>query len=322
MKSPLRLIAMIMAVILIGGINRRIKAVAQASATNTTATQSCQANATIWSIALSPDNQYVLASWNGGESRLWDIKTGKVVRIWPQNGDEVTSVGFSPDGKSAFTASRGGVVIWDVGTGDKLKVFNLTADNIDGVDAAFVENGKQILIVESVNARLWDIATGNMVHFFQGFVDHEHGESFQISPDGNYMLLNDYDNVPSKGQNLWNIQMGELIHTFEYPTEEDFAPDGKSLIVSATDDAQKDELYLFDIATNKRLKTFPISTGLGAMFISPNGKYFVAARANDVELWDVARAVQLHTFHFVPYLSYTGLSLWPLRPVEGFVKQR
>jgi len=222
--------------------------------------QQCEAMATIRGFALSPDNQYMLASWNPGEANLWDIKTGNVVRTWTQPSDShaIHSVGFSPNGKFAFTAAATNVVVWDVATGSKQQILNLNAEFIDGVDATFVDDGRQIITGEIDGAKLWDVSTGNLVYFFPGVIDRGLGERLQISPDGNYLLLD--DDEPGKGQNLWNVKTRTIIHTFEYPAEEDFAPDNKTLLVSHLTDSHvpEGEMYLFDMAKSKKLKTFPI----------------------------------------------------------------
>jgi WD40 repeat protein len=297
MKMKPRLLLLI---IFVGIANLTFKVDATVSAKHSLA-QQCEANTNIRSIAFSPDNQYVLASWNLGESRLWDIKTGKVAKTWIQSSDShaIHSVGFSQDGKSAFTAAATNVVIWDVASGNKQQILNLNAEFIDGIDATFVDDGRQIITGEIDGARLWDVSTGNLVYFFPGSIDRGLGERLQISSDGNYLLLN--DDEPGKGQNLWNVKTRTIIHTFEYPTEEDFAPDNKTLIVSDSND----ELYLFNIPTNKKLKTFPTSTNLGEMVFSPDGKYFLAAHGlRDIELWDVKKSVRLHTFDLL-YVRYT-----------------
>ncbi len=305
LKRQLRSIVAIMIVLFIGSVERSIRADASEFTIDVVA-QGCEANTSIRGIAFSPDNQYVLTSWNLGESRLWDIKTGKAVKTWTQPPEQhaIDSVGFSPDGKSALTATDTNVTIWDVATGNKQQTLNLTADNRDGVDAIFAADGKQVITGESDGARVWDSSTGNLIYFFPGRVDREHGKRLQVSSDGTYLVLEDAK--PGVGVNLWNIPTRTKIRTFKFPADGAFAPDSKSLMVSNYANGQKDELYLLDISANQKLKDFPISTSLIKIVFSPDGRYFLGGHdVYDVELWDIRRTLRLHSFDFVPFLSYT-----------------
>jgi WD40 repeat protein len=79
-------------------------------------------------LALSPDGRFALTGDFGGNYKLWDIATGKMVR-WltvEEKGDATTllnirsDAAFSPDSRTAVIASRASVRLFDVSTGDEI----------------------------------------------------------------------------------------------------------------------------------------------------------------------------------------------------------
>ena len=71
----------------------------------------------VYSVAFSPDGQYLATATQAGVVRLWQAKTGQELRKWHAHEDNATSVAFSPDGR--YLASGGWdekVKVWDVQT--------------------------------------------------------------------------------------------------------------------------------------------------------------------------------------------------------------
>ena len=69
----------------------------------------------VYSVAFSPDGQYLATSTKDGFVRLWRAKTGQELRKWHAHEENATCVQFSPD--SRYLASGGWdekVKVWDV----------------------------------------------------------------------------------------------------------------------------------------------------------------------------------------------------------------
>lgn len=107
----------------------------------------------ILAIAISPDGKY-LAS--GGTTNklinIWDINTGKIIKVLKGHTSVIYSLEFSPDGSKLLSASG---LSDDLGTtDDKIKLWNINTGKVideikvkndEAYRAAFVGNGKHIV---------------------------------------------------------------------------------------------------------------------------------------------------------------------------------
>src|SRR5215475_8313842 len=58
------------------------------------------------SVAVAPDGKTALSgSWDN-TLRLWDLASGREIKVFVSHSAPVTSVAFSPDGKTALSGSR------------------------------------------------------------------------------------------------------------------------------------------------------------------------------------------------------------------------
>jgi WD40 repeat protein len=121
----------------------------------------------------------------------------------------------------------------------------------------------------------------------------------ELSPDGKYILASwDIRAI------LWNIQTGELIHSFDDGTGSlvrsvKFSPDGQTILTSS-----RDQATLWKTTTGNKLKSFTQDKALisdtnyvaiKAEF-TPDGKRILTASDNGIILWDVASGRKLHSF--------------------------
>jgi WD40 repeat protein len=74
------------------------------------------------SVALSPDGKTLASGSSDKTVRLWDIRTGKCLKILQGHIYWIRSVAFSPDGRTVASGSGDGAIKhWDVKTGECLK---------------------------------------------------------------------------------------------------------------------------------------------------------------------------------------------------------
>jgi len=71
--------------------------------------------ATIWAYAFSPDGKRALTGAEDKTVRLWDLDTGRCLRVLAGHTSRVFCVAWSADGRRAFSGdSRGGIWVWDL----------------------------------------------------------------------------------------------------------------------------------------------------------------------------------------------------------------
>jgi len=67
------------------------------------------------SAVFSPDGRYVAGSNGDGMARIWDARTGQLLRRIKSHGDKfIYNVAFMPNGKGLVTAGLNGSLYWDV----------------------------------------------------------------------------------------------------------------------------------------------------------------------------------------------------------------
>jgi WD40 repeat protein/class 3 adenylate cyclase len=142
-------------------------------------------------VAISPDDSSVLVNVpDDSYFRMWDIKSGGLLRIWPKNvGAVITGLSFSPDGKYVLSGDNDGKVqVWRVDSPQPLHIFShpgMVYIAIYSPDGKFIWTG-----CSDGKVRQWDAATGQLVRVLDG----PRGISWidDISPDGRQILI-EYD---------------------------------------------------------------------------------------------------------------------------------
>jgi hypothetical protein len=106
------------------------------------------------------------------------------VQIVPQLGhsDQVWSVAFAPDGKTALSGSHDNTLrLWDLATGREIKKFEGHLDLVSSV--AIAPDGKTALLDSwDHSLRLWDLASGREIRKFEGHSRVVNSVAF--APDG------------------------------------------------------------------------------------------------------------------------------------------
>ncbi|MBT6493402.1 MAG: hypothetical protein HOL01_02510, partial [Planctomycetaceae bacterium] len=157
-------------------------------------------------VAVSPDGKTLATSTadfrkrDPGEARLFDLESGKQLAVLPVvgNGERITKLDFSPDGKLlAAGTSRGFVRIWDV----KARQLVKSLQHATGVyRAVFLPDGKLMATCEyDGTVSLWNLSSSKRIATYAGHgspsAKDQRKSSYWVSssPDGTLLASAGHD---------------------------------------------------------------------------------------------------------------------------------
>jgi WD40 repeat protein len=173
-------------------------------------------------VAFSPAGQTLVTVGEDKTVRLWEVSTGQEIRRFkghtmsllpftqqeqtPANDTEFLificglgqlSAAFSPDGQTLATAGDDNIVrLWDVATGDSIRVFEGHKGGVCSV--AFSPDGQTLVTASTdYSVLVWDVATGQVIRRLDGHTAQVLSATF--SPDGQTILTTSAD----KTARLW-----------------------------------------------------------------------------------------------------------------------
>lgn len=108
----------------------------------------------------SPSGAQALTAGSEGTAKLWDVASGKLIRVFDGHKGIIFSAVFSADGAHVLTGGGDlAVKLWDAATGALVRSFAGHKSAVTSV--AFAPNGAGALSASTDGTmRLWDVATG------------------------------------------------------------------------------------------------------------------------------------------------------------------
>jgi len=197
-------------------------------------------------IAFSPDGR-TIASGSGtpdeppkpsnGDNtiKLWDAKSGQLLRTFSGHRNAVKAVAFAPDGRTVASGAEDETVkIWDVASGHLLRTLNAHSDRVtsiayspDGATLASVTQGGSCTAIW-----LWDVKTGRVQRKLNGEdtkTPYYWCMAVAFTSDGR-VLAKSNNSGPVE---LWNPKTGKLLRTLAGGAASiAFSPDGLTLAAS------------------------------------------------------------------------------------------
>ena len=241
-------------------------------------------------LSLTPDGEYLISqgligSARDGRARLWQVATGRLLRVFGGNDDDsAPAAGLIalPNGQ-ALAASDTTVDIWDITSGQRIRKF--PAPVRDMRREAVSRDGKLLVCGGAGRIAIVEIASGKVVKSFAA--NKREITSLALSPDGKQILTLDESDLIR----VWRADTGRVVRTIKAPVETSevrFAGDGR-FIVTAGWGAKA--LKLWDLQTGRVVRSFDDSD-INKLVVAPDGRRAITASVGrKLRVWDLASGV-------------------------------
>jgi WD40 repeat protein len=271
----------------------------------------------VYTIAWSPNGQYIASGSADSTVRVWNTATGETLYIYQGHAglfNSVFTVGWAANG--GYIASGGAdrtVQVWDAATGNRNFTYRGHSGQVFTLawspDSSYIASGSADKTVQ-----VWDAATGTLVYTYNG----HSGTVYSLAwlPDGKSIVSGSAD----KTVQVWDATTGKAIYTYHGHTGTVYAvsisPDGKSIASAGADRT----VQVWDVTTGKTIYTYRGHTGLpnvvSTVAWSPSGKRIASGSSDKtVQVWDATTGKNAYI-----YRGHTGtvfVAQWS--PVEAHI---
>jgi len=252
-------------------------------------------------VAFSPDGRTVAsATLHRNSVRFWDVRAGKQVGTLDGVKGDVSCLGYSPDGQTLLSVSKGEQLrLWDVVAGKQRWPRRGHGNGV--VSVAFGADGKTLASAGMDGSLIvWDLLAKRERRTIPTGVYWDPGFQFgrmSLSPDGKWVAAGMYTGGPWMPQ-VWDMVTGQKLHIFKGEHGDQifsvaFSPDGQTLASGSRDGSIK----LWNMATGEIRRTV-LSHRAGVRFVglafSPDGQSLASVDdgLGTVKVWEVSTGVQ------------------------------
>ncbi len=256
----------------------------------------------VFSLAITPNGEYIVSGGGDKTIKLWDINSGKCIKTLDSHDNEINSVVVTPNGKTIISGSSDKTIkLWDINSGKCIKTLTGHDNEINSVvvtqNGEYIVSGGGDIFEEYINhgeiefnryaeIKIWEIESGKCINTLEqdtvrdsSIVDLilDSDIIFSGSSDGTIKLfsLDTEEYIASLSENYSNGYMYSLIIT----------PDKKTIIICNSHKT----IELWDINNNKYLKSLKGHTdSVYSLAITPDGKTIISGSSDKtIKLWDI-----------------------------------
>jgi len=236
----------------------------------------------------SDETKVVAASDDRNQIKIWDLRTGILLGSFEaHNGDLISAVAVTPDGKQAVTGAQKTLKIWDltkIQTKSKIKSLVKHSSSVESV--AITPDGKQAISgSEDGTMIIWDIDSQKPLTTIPGYGKLK---SIAITPDGQKFVSSFGSNESYKGVTIWNLHntkrtLGDCEAEKEVETVA-ITPDSKYIVSGLYN-----SIIIWDLESRNIFRELEDRDlrSITSVAITPNGKYIIAGTVgNLLFVWD------------------------------------
>jgi WD40 repeat protein len=254
----------------------------------------------VYSAAFFPGGARLVSSGDDGRLRVWDVRTGRLLKSVEGTGGTISDTAVSPDGRLIAYCTDGGgtpkVLLIDART---YRTHHTLVGHEEGVfEVVFSPDGHTLASGGRDRViRLWDVATGKLIRKLVGHDDAVTALAF--TPDGRRLASAsaERDNTVR----VWDVRTGESLHTLaghdDWVTSVAFAPDGATLASGGRDR----KLIIWDVRDGRKLREQQQPEMVYEIEFSPDGRLLAEAggggllRVHDAHTGKLLSRIRAHT---------------------------
>ena len=237
----------------------------------------------IWSVAFSPDGQYLAAGDTKGNILLRRVADGQPIGSFKGHNAWVVSLAFSPDGNTLASSSCDCTAkLWNVNTSQCLHSLDEHEHEVWSV--AFSPDGNTLATgCDDSKARLWDVNTGECLKVITGHSDYVLSVVFSL--DGQQLFSGSHDNTIKQ----WDLKTNECLKVFQGHDDGvrsiDISSDGQLLVSGSNDKTVR----LWNVSTGRCLEVLQGHTnGVWSVHFCLQGQMLASGSIDQtIRLWDV-----------------------------------
>ncbi len=239
-----------------------------------------------------------LLDCNNSQSDQQSIKSFPTeIRLDESEASYISSVTFSPDGKLIAITASNGVILYDLGSGERIR--DIPAEKFVN-SVTFIPNGRMMATATALcDIQIWNTADHTLI---QTLVDEENsiiegteapGSDVVFSPDGATLVSTCHSDLTFWHVEDWKPIKLEQAH-YGWISKPAFSPDSTLLLTGSTDGTFK----LWDVSSGSILYTGAESSVpmVGHVGFSPDGTIFAASLLPDGILLKEVTSKETYTF--------------------------
>ena len=236
-------------------------------------------------ITFSSDSS-ILAGGINHDIHLWDLSTGDNIAILSGHTSSISSINFSPDGRTLASGSWDETVrLWDIRTAEHIRALTprQNKDNRSqyGVGNLLFSPDGKTLSIASFNERMvhyWDTTTWQRQASFVTIAVAD----MAFSPDSNTLAICSYGGELHLYDVATATRTAELTRHIGRISSIAFSPDGNTLASGGLT-----ELHLWDVATGaQKLSINGHSSSVYGLAFAPDYQTIAAGNRYEIRLWD------------------------------------
>ncbi len=246
--------------------------------------------------AFSPDGKLALTGADENTVWLWEVESGRCLRVLEGHTRSIWSVAWSGDGRHALSGANDDTVrLWEVESGRCLRVLKGHVGGIYGM--VWSGDGRHALSGSfDKTVRLWEVESGRCVRILEGHTGSVEGVAW--SGDGRHVLSGARD----KTVRLWEVESGRCVRVLEGHTNSilcvAWSGDGRHVLSGSGDKTVR----LWEVESGRCVRVLESHTGIvEGVAWSGDGQHALSGSSDKtVRLWEVesgrcVRVLESHT---------------------------